>query len=157
MIYSIIGQSGSGKTTMGKKLHKFLTTERRNWRKDVFHIDEDTLRFISGNRSFTETGIEANIRDAYLLAEYLHVAGCDVVITIMSPYVELRERLKDTVGPDIQEIFLHTSDTERGTKKYKVPNFEAPEISFIDIDTTKKSPDRSFSKLITNLTKLDKL
>ena len=157
MVYSIIGQSGSGKTTMGKKLHKFLTTERRNWRKDVFHIDEDTLRLINGNTNFTETGIRNNIRDAYFLAEYLHVAGCDVVISIMSPYVELREVLKDNIGPDIQEVFLHTSDTERGTKKYKVPNFEHPEINFIDIDTTKKSPERSFSKLITNLNKLDKL
>lgn len=157
MIYSLIGQSGSGKTTMGKKLHKFLATERRNWRKTVFHIDEDTFRLISGNHDFTEKGIRANVRDSYLLAEFLHAHGCDVVISIMSPFSELREEFKENIGSDIQEIFLHTDDTDRGASKYKVPVFDHPEISFIDIDTTKKSADSSFSKLITNLNKLEKL
>lgn len=156
MVYSIIGNSGSGKSTMGQKLHKFLKTERRNWRRDVFFIDDETLRDIAGNKDYTEKGIRKNIQDANFLIEYLHIQGCDVVVSLMNPFMDLREQLKDSIGPDFQEVFLHNSN-DRDSKRYKVPNFEHPEINFIDIDTTKKSPDRSFSKLITNLTKLDKI
>jgi len=156
MIYTIIGQSGSGKTTLAKKLHKFLGTERRNWRRDVFLIDEQQIRDIYGNKDFTEKGIRKNVCDSQHLLEYLHVQGCDVVISIMSPYRDIRENLKDKLGIEVQEIFLHTSQS-RATRKYKVPNFEHPEVNFIDLDTTKKSPDRTFSKLINNLVKLERL
>ena len=107
MIYSIIGQSGSGKTTMAKKLHKFLQTERRNWRKDVFLIDDDTVRSITANRDYTEKGIRKNIRDSHFLSEFLHIKGCDVVLSIMSPYLDYRDELKDSVGVELQEVFLH--------------------------------------------------
>ena len=36
-------------------------------------------------------------------------------------------------------------------------DYEAPEIEFIDVDTTKDSPDVSFSKIINNLNKTNKL
>ena len=47
MIYWFTGQPSSGKTTLGNKLYKFLKTEKRNWRRDVFHIDGDDLRNIT--------------------------------------------------------------------------------------------------------------
>ena len=156
MIYFIIGQSGSGKTTLAKKLHRFLGTERRNWRRDVFLIDDEQFRDIYGNKDYTEKGIRKNVCDVQNLTEFLHVQGCDVVISIMNPYRDQREAYKDKLGIEVQEIFLHTS-TNRETNKYKVPVFDSPELNFIDLDTTKKSPDRTFSKLITNLIKLDKL
>ena len=40
---------------------------------------------------------------------------------------------------------------------YRARDYEAPEINFIDVDTTSDSPDTSFSKIITNLTKIEKL
>ena len=44
MIYWFTGQSTwVGKTVLGKKLHSFLKTEKRNWRRDVFHLDGDDL------------------------------------------------------------------------------------------------------------------
>ena len=156
MVYNIIGNSGSGKTTLGKKIHKFLGTERRNWRRDVFLIDDDQIREIYSNNDYTEKGIRKNINDVHNLAEYLHVQGCDVVVSIMSPYIELREVFKERLGVETTEIFLHTSD-DRETDKYKVPTFDHPEVNFIDLDTTKKSPDRTFAKLITILVKTDKL
>ena len=44
MIYLFTGQPGSGKTTLGKKLQIWLQTDKKNWRKSVFHIDGDQLR-----------------------------------------------------------------------------------------------------------------
>ena len=51
-----------GKTTLGKKLHKFLQTEKRNWRKDVFHLDGDDLRELTHNKDYSEKGRRNNIR-----------------------------------------------------------------------------------------------
>lgn len=156
MIYTIIGQSGSGKTTLGKRLHNFLCTERRNWRRDVFLIDDDYIREIYENKDYTEKGIRKNVKDSQYLISFLHKQGCDVVLSIMSPYRDLRESCKDKLGENIQEIFLYTNQ-DRTTKQYKVPSFEHPESNFIELDTSKKSPERIFSKLITNLVKLEQV
>jgi len=44
MIYWFTGQPGAGKTIQATKLKEFLQTEKRNWRKDVFHIDGDDFK-----------------------------------------------------------------------------------------------------------------
>lgn len=155
-IYWIIGQSGTGKTTLGKQLHKFLSTEKRNWRRDVFHIDEVQLRRLFDNADYSKKGNFINTRHAQAMAEYIHEIGCDVVISIISPDLKLREQFKDKFGEDTVEILLHT-DEPRDSERVFNPEFEQPEINFIDINTTNLKPEKSFSKLINHLTKLDKL
>lgn len=156
MIYWFTGQPGSGKTVLGKKLHKFLETEKRNWRKDVFHLDGDHLREITNNKDYSEQGRRNNIKTAQTIVEYLHLNGCDVVVSLVAPFLDLREELKDKIGPDMVEIYLHCTD-ERPRSEFKVIDYESPQVNFIDLDTTKDSPDLSFSKLINHLTKLNKL
>ena len=156
MIYWFTGQPSSGKTTLGTKLHRFLQTEKRNWRKSVFHIDGDDLRKLTVNKDYSDKGRENNIRTAQTMAEYIHNNDCDVVVSLVSPFRELREELKEKIGEDIVEIYVHTSE-KRERYKYRVRDYEAPEINFIDIDTTKDSPDASFSKIINHLNKLQKL
>lgn len=156
-IYWLTGQPSSGKTTLAKKLHKFLKTERRNWRRTVFHIDGEDLRNLTTNMNYNEDGRKLNVRNAQMIAEYLHNNGCDVVISIVSPYRDNRNELKDKLSDgDYQEIFVHTTEI-RERSHFQVNNYERPEINFIDIDTTKDSPDISFSKLINHLNKLGKL
>ena len=156
MIYWFTGQPSSGKTTLGTKLHRFLQTEKRNWRKSVFHIDGDDLRKLTVNKDYSDKGRENNIRTAQTMAEYIHNNDCDVVVSLVSPFRELREELKEKIGEDIVEIYVHTYE-KRERYKYRVRDYEAPEINFIDIDTTKDSPDASFSKIINHLNKLEKL
>lgn len=157
MIYYLHGQPGSGKTTLGTKLHKFIKTEKRNWRKSVFHIDSDGLRELSQNTDLTDDGIKLNILNTHMIVEYLHNNGCDVVISIVSPHLSLREEFKDKFADgDYQEIYLHTIE-KRSKDDYKVDDYEEPEINFIDMDTTKDNPDKSFSKLINLLHKLKKI
>ena len=156
MIYWFTGQPSSGKTTLGNKLYKFLQTEKRNWRKSVFHIDGDDLRKLTVNKDYSEKGRENNIRTAQTMAEYIHNNDCDVVVSLVAPYKWLREEFKDKIGEDIVEIYTHTTE-KRERYKYRARDYEAPEINFIDVETTSDSPDVSFSKIITNLTKLNKL
>ena len=135
MIYWFTGQPSSGKTTLGNKLYKFLKTEKRNWRRDVFHIDGDDLRKLTVNKDYSDKGRETNIRNAQMIAEYAHNNGCDVVVSVVAPFRKLREEFKDKISTDIAEIYLHTTE-KRERYKFRAKDYEAPEINFIDIDTT---------------------
>lgn len=157
MVYWFTGQPGAGKTVLGKKLHSFLKTEKRNWRRDVFHLDGDDLRELTINKDYSEEGRIRNIRNAQMIVEYLHNNGCDVVVSLVAPYRWLREEFKEKIGfNNFTEFYVHTSQ-KRERDKFKVKDYEQPEIEFIDIDTTKDSPDISFSKIINHTNKILKL
>lgn len=156
MIYWICGESATGKTTLGIKLHKFLKTEKRNWRRDVFHIDEEQLREIFQNTDYSDIGIRNSIKTTQGLVEYLHSQGCDVIVSLVTPYLNLREEFKEKFNANMVEIYLHTTEQREQTHFSNVV-FEPPVSNFIDINTTKDSPNTSFSKIITNLHKINKL
>jgi adenylylsulfate kinase-like enzyme len=71
MVYWFTGQPGAGKTVLGSKLHEFLKSEKRNWRKDVFHLDGDDLRELTVNKDYTPEGRERNIRNAQMITEFI--------------------------------------------------------------------------------------
>jgi adenylylsulfate kinase len=157
MVYWFTGQPGHGKTVLAKKLHKFLQTEKRNWRKDVFHLDGDDLRELTVNKDYSEQGRINNIRNAQMIVEYLHNNRCDVVVSLVAPYRWLREEFKEKIGySEFQEFYVHTTQP-RERDHFKVEDYEPPIVEFIDLDTTKDSPDQSFSKVINHLVQLKKL
>lgn len=157
MIYWFTGQPGAGKTVLGSKLHSFLRTEKRNWRKDVFHLDGDDLRKLTTNKDYSEQGRINNIRNAQMITEFVHKNECDVVVSLVAPYRWLREEFKERIGyENFQEIFVHTTE-KRERDHFHVKDYETPEVEFIDVDTTKDNPDKSFSKIINHLTKLKKI
>ena len=146
-IYWFTGQPGAGKTVLGKKLVEFLGTEKRNWRSNVFHIDGDDLRELTINKNYTKEGRIQNIRNAQMIAEYVYKNGCDVVVTLVSPYLEIREEFKKRIGNDLYEFYIHTSK-KRERDEFKVDDYEAPTEKFMDVDTTKDNPIQSFTKII---------
>lgn len=154
MIYWFTGQSGSGKTIQATKLKELLQTEKRNWRKDVFHIDGDDLRELTLNKDYSEAGRVQNIKNAQLL--YLNAKGCDVVVSLVSPYRELREEFKKECGESIVEIYVHTN-RKRGREQFKVEGYGEPEVNYFDMDTTSDNPVQSFTKLVHFLRDTDKI
>ena len=160
MIYSFIGQPGAGKTTLAKKLHNFLKTDKRNWRRSVFHLDSDEFRELFDVKDWNDTKRRYNsiynLKTSYSVIEYLHNNGCDVVVSFVNPFKDIREEFKDKCGSDFTEIYVHTTE-KRDRDDFRIEDYQHPEINFIDIDTTKDSPDISFSKLINHLNKLGKL
>lgn len=149
-IYYLSGQPGAGKTTLAVKLHEFLKTERRNWRKTVFHIDGDHLRTLFPNKDYSKEGRVKNMKLANSLALFLHHHECDVVMSLVAPYAEIRQELYDAVNGNMVEFHIHCS-VDRGKLQYHVTDYELPKTDYIDIDTTKDSIDRSFNKLILEL------
>ena len=74
MIYLFTGQPGSGKTTLGKKLQMWLQTDKKNWRKSVFHIDADQLTELFPNQNSSKVDIEKTIQkkvDMRILTKHL--------------------------------------------------------------------------------------
>ena len=157
MIYWFTGQPAHGKTVLGKKLVELLQTEKRNWRKDVFHLDGDDLRELTINKDYSEQGRINNIRNAQMIAEYIHKNGCDVVVSLVAPYRWLREEFKERIGLDnFQEFYVHTTQ-KREREQFRVEGYEEPLKNFFDVDTTKDNPNQSFAKIVHYLSEVEKL
>ncbi len=144
MIYLFTGQPGSGKTTLAKKLQFWLQTDKKNWRKSVFHIDGDQLRELFPNTDYSKEGRYKNIAKAFDIAKYLDDCGNDVVISLVSPYRELREQFKSECK--VTEIYCHTKKMRGREDKFAL-DYEPPVEFFVDIDTS-DTPDNTFNKLI---------
>ncbi len=143
-IYLFTGQPGSGKTTLAKKLQMWLQTDKKNWRKSVFHIDGDQLIELFPNTDYSKEGRYENINKAFDIAKFLDASGNDVVISLVSPYKELREKFKSQCK--VQEIYCHTKKI-RGREDKFVLDYEPPVEFYVDLDTT-ENPDDTFKKLL---------
>jgi adenylylsulfate kinase-like enzyme len=150
MIYNFIGQPHAGKTTLAKHLKNVLET---NYNPMLFKhcilVDGDNLRDILKNKDFSEQGRRNNINQAYNIAKFLDKDSCfDVVIAVVSPFLDLREKLKKEA--DVIEIYVHTTDI-RGREAYHVPYFEPPMRNFIDVDTTNIDELTTMNELLNNI------
>ena len=150
MIYNLIGQPHSGKTTLAKHLKTAL--EINNPHRKAFIIDGDDLRKILNNKDYSKEGRRDNISKAYAIAKYLDADFLhDVIIAMVSPFLDLREEFKLTA--DVVEIYVHT-DNIRGRENFHVDYFEKPESNFIDIDTTDVDELTSVNELLEKISSI---
>jgi len=138
MIYWFTGQPGHGKTILGLELKKFLPNS--------YHIDGDDLREIFDNKDYSETGRRKNIEVAQQISHFLHNKGCDVVVSLVSPYKDQREDFKSKLGDNIKEFYVHTTDI-RGRENFHVKDYQKPTDKYCDVDTTKTTIENSFIKV----------
>lgn len=140
-VFYFIGQPGSGKTTIAKKLVEYLDDL-------TYHIDGDDIREIFSNKDYSEEGRRKNIQRAQDIARFLSRKDTTVVMSLVSPYKDLRDEFKkDSL---VIEIYLHTTE-DRGRNHFHVDNYEPPTENYIDIDTTNKTEEETFDILIKKL------
>ena len=140
MIIWLTGQPGSGKTTICQEILRL-----RDYR--VFHIDGDDLRDLFENKDYSETGRRKNIELAQQIAQYLHNKGKDVLVSLVSPYKDQRDKFKEKMGDNLFEVYIHTTDV-RGRENFFVKEYEAPTEKYLSIDTTNESIEESTKKVL---------
>ena len=143
MIYWFTGQPGSGKTVLADLL-------KEKYLPHAYRIDGDEMRELFKNKDYSMKGRIANIDAAQKIAHYLHNQGKDVIVSLVSPYLDQREEFKDMMEWQLQEIFVHYNIAEirRGREEYHVMDFQKPIFDYLDIDTTFETPKESLTKIL---------
>ena len=140
MIYWFTGQPGHGKTTLALALKDHL--DRKAFTK-IRHVDGEDLREVTGNKDYTKRGRVNNIRLAQSMAlKYLN-EGHTVIVSLVSPFRDLREQFKLETG--CREIYVFTTEV-RGKEVFSV-DYEKPEQDFLLVDTTNVSVEESIKKI----------
>ena len=142
MIYYLIGQPHAGKTTLSKLLKQHL------YPQNIIQIDGDEIRDIFQNKDYSEQGRRKNIQRAQDIAKFLNAKGFDVIMSLVSPYKDLRDELKST--SNVTEVYIHTTDV-RGRESFHVENYEKPTEDYISIDTSGVSEFTSLGELINKI------
>ena len=147
MILWIIGLSGCGKTTIGRKIYQSI----KNYKPATVLIDGDEIRKIfnhDGNSdAYNLEGRRINSERIFQLCYWLDKQGIDVICCILSIFPDHRKRNKE-VFSNYKEVYLHASfDTlrERRTLYDEALSGKIKNVVGIDIDfPPPMEPDLSF-------------
>lgn len=151
MIYWFTGQPSHGKTILANLLKDYLINEKgKIINHNLFRIDGDDMRELFSNKDYSIKGRVENVSTAQRISHYLHNQGNDVIVSLVSPYIDQREEFKTLMGKNLKEVYIHTSD-KRERDHFKSIAYVGPKENFIDIDTTNDSPEESLNKLIKKL------
>ena len=160
------GLSGSGKTTIAKRLEKEL--HKRGFLTMV--LDGDNIRDgINKGLSFSSTDREENIRRIAEVSKLFVNCGVIVINCFVSPEVHMREKAKQIIGEkDFVEVYINTPLSvceERDVKglykkarKGEIKNFtgidapfEAPTHPDLEIKTDEMSIEEAVKKVVEYL------
>jgi adenylylsulfate kinase len=133
----------AGKTTLAKMLENHIVD-------NVYLIDGDDLRDLTTNKDYSINGRVSNVNTAQKIAHYLHNQGQDVIVSLVSPYIDQREEFKTLLGDQIKEIYVHTTEI-RERDHFKAIAYIPPSTNFIDIDTTYDTEEQSLKKIIDEI------
>ena len=143
MIYWFTGQPAHGKTTLADLLQdKHLP--------NAYRIDGDDMRELFSNKDYSIKGRVENVGTAQRIAHYLHNQGNDVIVSLVSPYLDQREDFKTLLGNNIKEIYTYTTEL-RERDHFKAIAYIGPQENFISIDTTDDTPEESLQKILNQI------
>ena len=157
----------SGKTTLSKMLERELKEKG----KEVVLLDGDELRkTISKDLGFSEEDRKEHNRRVIELAKKLSKEGKVVVLALVSPIREVREKAREEIGKEFVEVYLSCPLAvciERDVKGHykkalrgEIKNFtgvsqkyEEPVNPEVILYTAVESKEESIKKLMEFLTK----
>jgi len=134
MVIWFTGQPGSGKTTLSNEFAKKVLYSHFYLKGKIIQIDGDDLREVLDNKDYSEQGRRKNIQFAIDMAKVMDGKGYLVLVSLVSPYRDMREKLKS--NRNIAEFYIHsTRPTEK--EQYWVDDYQPPLTNFTDINTDK--------------------
>ena len=129
------------------RLKKYLEQE---YGQEVFHIDGDELRVLFKNINYGREGREENIKRAQDIAKFIHSQGYDVIVSLVAPYKEMRDKFKEELKTGLVEFYVHTTEI-RGRENFHTDEYVAPTENYIDVDTTDVEPEESLKQILEKL------
>ena len=79
------------------------------------------------------------------IAAYLINKGSIPIVSLVSPYLSLREEFKSKYK--VLEVYLHTTEI-RGREDYFVDDYQPPKANYLDMDTTNKTEKESVDEIL---------
>jgi len=163
----LTGLSGSGKSTIAENLEHIFREEGLK----VERLDGDTVRDIFPNTGFTKEARDEHVKRIGFIASLLERNGVVVIVSLISPYRESREFVRNMCGNFI-EVYVSASleECERRdvkglyerVRKGEIKNFtgiddpyEKPEHPEIVIDTESYSIEESAGMILQYLKRLN--
>ncbi len=159
MVIWLIGLSGAGKTTLGKKIEEYYKSLGN---KTIF-IDGDEVRsFFNSDLGYSKKDRTENIKRIQLASFFLSKTEYITIICNISPFEELRDFQREKINNYV-EVYLKRELAE--CKKNDVKNiyktnsgktdivgdnlqFDEPQKSDLICNTSKESVNESFKKII---------
>ena len=163
----LTGLSGAGKTTIARR----LDAELRSRGLKVEVLDGDVIRTnLSAGLGYSKEDRDTNIRRIGFVAELLTRNGVATVVAAISPYREVRDEVRRTIG-DFVEVFVSCPVevlTARDAKglyakalRGEIGNFtgvsdpyEEPLDPEVRVDTDRESVDQSVAKVLAALERM---
>lgn len=158
------GLSGSGKSTIANLLEKKMHEQKIH----TYTLDGDNLRRgLTKELTFSEADRNENLRRTAEVAKLFIDAGAVVIAAFISPYINMREQIKEIVGTENYiEIFVNTPlevceqrDIKGLYKKARIGElknftgisapYETPINPFIEIDTMIDTPEQAVQKILS--------
>lgn len=159
MILWLIGISGAGKTTIGRKLETYF----QNRGQKCYLLDGDEVRnFFDGDLGYSESDREANIKRILLGAYLLDKNEIVGIICNISPFERLRKmaRLKiagyneiylkrdiqSSIRNDVKEMYKNNTGKTAIVGLDTI--FEEPEHPNLVLDTEKLTEEETFQQIV---------
>jgi adenylylsulfate kinase len=70
-----------------------------------------------------------------------------VVVSLVSPYKDQRDKFKEKMGDNLVEVYVYTSEV-RGREDFFVNDYQQPTEKYLDLDTTNESIEESTKKVL---------
>src|SRR5437660_1027205 len=105
IVFWFTGRPGSGKTSL---INSILPDLKRQHKVEV--LDGDELReWLSPEAGFSKEGRERHIRRVIRISDILSRNGVTVIVSLVSPYIKIREEARNFLGASFREIFVKCS------------------------------------------------